>query len=97
MVPPFSPFPQHLPGKDVSLVAADGGPPTQYDGSDAVAVLLRDRETGEEQRMERNEWGSFYRVYQPNKWAAKRREAQERAAAAAAAAAGSASAAAAVV
>lgn len=55
-------------GKDVSLVAADGAPASAFDGSDAAAVVLTDRETGEASRLERNEWGSFYRVFQPNKW-----------------------------
>lgn len=68
-------------GKDVSVVAAGDAPPAAFDGSDVMAVLLRDRETGEAQRLERNEWGTFFRVYQPNKWAAKRAEAQAREAA----------------
>jgi hypothetical protein len=72
----------------VSLVAAGGAAPAADDGSDVEAVLLRDRESGEVSRLERNEWGSFYRVFQPNKWAAKQREARERALAGAAAAAG---------
>ncbi|GBF87795.1 calcineurin-like phosphoesterase [Raphidocelis subcapitata] len=71
-------------GKHVSLVAAGDAPPARDDGSDAVAVLLRDPSTGETSRIGRNERGTFFRVFQPNKWEAKRREAQERAAAAAA-------------
>ncbi|KAI8474051.1 MAG: Metallo-dependent phosphatase-like protein [Monoraphidium minutum] len=74
-------------GKDVSLVTADGGAPAADDGSDAAAVLLTDRASGEVTRLERNEWGTFFRVYQPNRWAAKQKEAQERALQLAAAAA----------
>ena len=75
-------------GKDVRLVAADGAsPPAADDGADAAEVVLVDRATGEvAARVPRNAAGSFYRVFQPNKWAAKRAEAQARAAEAAAAA-----------
>lgn len=66
-------------------MAAGDAPPARDDGADAVAVVLRDRATGEVTRIPRNKRGTFFRVFQPNKWEAKRREAQERAAAAAAA------------
>lgn len=62
-------------------MTASGAPPSAPDGADAAAVLLRDAASGEVARIERNDAGTFYRVYQPNKWAAKRAEAQARAAA----------------
>jgi hypothetical protein len=71
------------PGKDVSLVGEGDAPPKADDGADAVALLLRDRATGEVTRMARNEWGTWFRVYQPNKWAIKVAEARAAAAAAA--------------
>lgn len=42
--------------------------------ADAVAVVLTHETTGEKRRFERNEHGTFFRVFQPNKWQKKRRE-----------------------
>lgn len=71
----------------MALEAADGQPPQAADGSDAVAVVLTDPTNGEVTRLERNEQGSFFRVFQPNKWRLKKQQEAEAAAAAAAAAA----------
>jgi hypothetical protein len=71
----------------VSLVTASGGAPQADDGSDAVAVVLTDPATGDSTRLERNEQGSFYRVFQANKWRLKK-QAEAEAAAAASASAG---------
>jgi hypothetical protein len=65
----------------VSVVGAGGRPPSAFDGADVVALELRDRDSGEVTRLERNEWGTFFRVFQKNSWEKKRREALERAAA----------------
>jgi hypothetical protein len=43
------------------------------DGSDAVAVEVVDLETGEVvRRAERNAAGTFYQIFQPNKWVARK-------------------------
>jgi len=63
-------------------VAAGDAPVTSYDGADAAAILLRDRESGEVTRLARNQFGTWFKIYQPNKWAAKQAEAKARAAAA---------------
>lgn len=68
----------------VALEATDGGSnPTAEDGSDLAALVLTHPD-GTTTRLGRNEAGTFYRVFQPNKWLKKQ---QEKAAAAAAAAA----------
>lgn len=77
-------------GRQASLVTQGGGPPQAEDGSDAVAVVLTDPATGATTRLERNAQGSFYRVFQPNKWRLKKEaeaEAAKQAAAETAAAA----------
>jgi hypothetical protein len=71
----------------VSLVNAAGTQPTDDDGSDVAAVLLTDPSSQEVTRLERNEAGSFYRVFQKNKWVARKQKEREEAEAAAAAAA----------
>lgn len=79
-----------LEGRQASLVTQGGGPPQAEDGSDAVAVVLTDPATGATTRLERNAQGSFYRVFQPNKWRLKKEaeaEAAKQAAAETAAAA----------
>lgn len=55
------------------------------DGSDVAAVLLTDSANPEVTRLERNEAGSFYRIFQANKWVARKKKEREEAAAAAAA------------
>jgi hypothetical protein len=67
-------------------VAAGGAPPVASDGCDVDAILLTDRASGEVARIERNEWGTFFKVFQANSWEKKRKEALARAAAAGAAA-----------
>lgn len=62
----------HAAGQTVSLVDAHGAPPTLEDGSDAVAVQLTDANKQQSTRLERNEHGTFYRVFQPNKWRLKK-------------------------
>lgn len=61
-----------------------GSSPEKEDGSDLAALITTHPDTGEVTRLGRNEAGTFYRVFQPNKWVKKQ---QEKAAAAAAAAA----------
>jgi hypothetical protein len=46
-----------------------------------VAVLLLDLGSGEVTRLERNEQGSFFRIFQPNKWLIKKQQAEAAAAA----------------
>lgn len=71
-----------LEGRRVSMVTAAGGAPDPLgDGSDVAAVVLTDR-SGESVRLLRNEAGSFYRVFQPNKWRLKQQEAMAASAAA---------------
>ena len=67
-------------GRQASLVAASGGPPAADDGSDAVAVVLTDPASGATTRLERNEQGTFYRVFQPNKWRLRKQAEAEAAA-----------------
>jgi len=55
-------------GWEVRLVDARGEVVDSGDGSAAVAVQLTRESTREVQRYERNEAGTFYRVFQPNKW-----------------------------
>uniref|UniRef100_A0A383VZZ7 Calcineurin-like phosphoesterase domain-containing protein n=1 Tax=Tetradesmus obliquus TaxID=3088 RepID=A0A383VZZ7_TETOB len=76
-----------LEGRRVSLVTAAGTQPVADDGSDVAAVLLTDSANPEVTRLERNEAGSFYRIFQANKWVARKKKEREEAAAAAAAAA----------
>lgn len=65
----------------VSLVTADGGKPHEEDGSDAAAVLLYNSATQETTRLERNDTGGFYRLFQHNKWVARKQaEAAQKAA-----------------
>jgi hypothetical protein len=52
-----------------------------------AAVLLTDPSSQEVTRLERNEAGSFYRIFQANKWVARKKKEREEAEAAAAAAA----------
>jgi hypothetical protein len=66
----------------VSFLTATGGAPQADDGSDAVAVVLTDLATGNTTRPERNEQGSFYRVFQANKWRLKKQAEAEAAASA---------------
>jgi hypothetical protein len=74
-------------GRQVSVVTAAGSQPKADDGSDVVAVLLVDPASQEVTRLERNEAGSFYRIFQANKWVARKKQEREEAEAAAAAAA----------
>jgi hypothetical protein len=62
-------------------VTATGDTPTADDGSDVAAVLLRDPATDEESRLERNEFGTFFRIFQANKWVLKKKAQAEAAAA----------------
>lgn len=58
----------------VELVGPDGASPCDPtgDGSDAAFVVVRCAKTGDAlERVGRNGRGSFYRVYQQNKWALK--------------------------
>ena len=55
-------------GWDCWLEDAAGKAVVTGDGLDAAFVVLRDVATGEEQRFPRNEQGTFYRIFQPNKW-----------------------------
>jgi hypothetical protein len=71
-------------GRQVSLVNAAGMQPTADDGSDVAAVLLTDPSSQEVTCLEKNEAGSFYRVFQQNKWVARKQKEREEAAAAAA-------------
>ncbi len=63
------------------VTAAGGAPDPLGDGSDVAAVVLTDR-SGESVRLLRNAAGSFYRVFQPNKWRLKQQEAMAASAAA---------------
>jgi hypothetical protein len=74
-----------LEGRSVALVDAAGQPPRAEDGADLAAVLLTDPSSGEVTRLGRNEAGSFFRVFQHNKWVAKKKAEAEALAAAAAA------------
>lgn len=66
----------------MSVVDAQGRAPTSEDGADVAAVLLTDAASGAVTRLERNEAGSFYRVFQKNKWVARKKAEAEAAAAA---------------
>lgn len=57
----------------MSLVTADGGSPQDEDGADAAALVLYNAATQETTRLERNDNGGFYRIFQHNKWVAKKR------------------------
>jgi hypothetical protein len=65
------------------METADGGCPAAADGSDAAAVVLQHPTTQEVTRLGRNEQGTFFRVFQANKWRLKKQQEQEAAAAAA--------------
>ncbi|KAF6253281.1 Metallo-dependent phosphatase-like protein [Scenedesmus sp. NREL 46B-D3] len=73
-----------LEGRQVSLVTAAGAQPAEDDGSDVAAVLLTDPSSQEVTRLERNGVGSFYRIFQTNKWIARKTKEREEAGAAAA-------------
>jgi len=68
----------------VSVEAADGRPPVRDDGADLAALVLTHPDGGEVTRLGRNEAGTFFRVFQANKWRKKKAEAAAAAAAAAA-------------
>lgn len=68
------------------METVDGGCPGAADGSDAAAVVLQHPTTQEVTRLGRNEQGTFFRIFQPNKWRLKKQQEQEAAEAAAAAA-----------
>ena len=86
---PATTLPQlSLPADDCEVVLVDADGQALADSDDparAVAVEARDAGIGDAvARAERNGAGSFYRIYQPNKWRMKKeREAREREAAAA--------------
>lgn len=69
----------HETGRQVAAIAADGGRSTACDGSDVAALVLTDPVTQETTRLERNEAGSFYRIFQPNKWVLKKQKEKEEA------------------
>ncbi|KAL4854283.1 hypothetical protein ACK3TF_004974 [Chlorella vulgaris] len=66
----------------VALVDAKGArvDTVNTDGAAAVAVEIYDSEGGLHQRIKRNQAGGFYKVYQHNKWAAKKKQQAEQAA-----------------
>jgi len=72
-------------GQQVSLVTSTGDTPGADDGSDVAAVLLHDSATEQVTRLERNESGTFFRIFQANKWVLKKKAETEAAAAKAAA------------
>ena len=60
-------------GQQVSLVTSTGDTPGADDGSDVAAVLLHDPATEQVTRLERNESGTFFRIFQANKWVLKKK------------------------
>lgn len=66
-------------GADVRLLDEHGADATDNvpgDGSCVSEVQLVDNAGNVIERFSRNEWGTFFQVYQPNKWQAKRLQLQ---------------------
>lgn len=67
------------PGTNMRLVDGQGREvdAINTDGSVAVAVELTHPQTGEVQRIERNMYGTFFTIFQPNKWVMKKQQQKE--------------------
>lgn len=58
--------------RTLRIVDSDGKEVPDEDASAAAALELVDTVSSEVERIERNERGSFFRIFQPNKWRMKK-------------------------